>query len=142
MGRSSAIRREWEEAPCSGAAAEGDSTAADSGPAPAACPDERAIAICDRVIDIFSTVFNVPGRELRRPGRGDTDVSRARQIAMYVTHVVLGMTMRDVATGFSRDRTTVVHACHLIEDMRDDPDFDRIVAMAERVVSSAFSGRE
>ncbi len=137
MGRSSAMRRERREAP-----AQAGSPAADAGPIRAASPDERAIAICDRVMDIFAAVFNVPGRELRRPGRGEIDVSRARQIAMYVTHVVLGMTMRDVATGFSRDRTTVVHACHLIEDMRDDPDFDRIVAMAERVVSSAFSGRE
>ena len=47
---------------------------------------------------------------------------------MYVTHVTLGMSMPEVGRGFARDRTTVRHACHLIEDMRDDVDFDRAIA--------------
>lgn len=43
--------------------------------------------------------------------------------------------------GFGRERTTVLHACHLIEDMRDDEDFDGIVAMAERVAGAALRHR-
>ena len=46
---------------------------------------------------------------------------------MYVTHVTLRINMSDVGRGFGRDRTTVVHACHLVEDLRDDEDFDRMV---------------
>ena len=57
---------------------------------------------------------------------------------MYVAHVVLQLTMGEVGRGFGRDRTTVLHACHLVEDMRDDPEFDRIVATAERVTKAAF----
>jgi chromosomal replication initiation ATPase DnaA len=68
-------------------------------------------------------------------------VSRVRQIAMYVAHVVLGLSMRDVGKGFGRERTTVLHACHLIEDLRDDPDFDRFVAVTERIASVAFRNR-
>jgi chromosomal replication initiation ATPase DnaA len=49
--------------------------------------------------------------------------------------------MRDVGRGYGRDRTTVVHACHLIEDMREDADFDRIVSMVERVAIAAFRDR-
>jgi chromosomal replication initiation ATPase DnaA len=64
-----------------------------------------------------------------------------RQIAMYVTHVILGVSMADVGRGFGRDRTTVVYACHLIEDMRDDEDFDRVVVMTERVAMAAFRER-
>ena len=43
--------------------------------------------------------------------------------------------------GFGRDRTTVLHACHLIEDLRDDAEFDRIVAVAERIALAAFGAR-
>ena len=101
---------------------------------------ERTARICDCVIDIVAALFNVSGRELRQPGRTCTSVSRVRQIAMYVTHVAMGLPMREVGRGFGRDRTTVLHACHLIEDMRDDSEFDAIVGMCERVAVAALRG--
>lgn len=104
-------------------------------------PDERALELCDGMIDIAAALFNVPGKELREPGKTGLQVSRVRQIAMYVAHVALRLRMRDIGHGFGRDRTTVVYACHLVEDMRDDEDFDRIVAMTERVALAAFSNR-
>jgi chromosomal replication initiation ATPase DnaA len=58
-----------------------------------------------------------------------------------VGHVVLRLTMSDVGRGFGRDRTTVLYACHLVEDMRDDADFDRVVATMERIVGAAFRER-
>ncbi|TKT81211.1 helix-turn-helix domain-containing protein [Aquamicrobium sp. LC103] len=100
--------------------------------------DERKMAVCEAVIDLSAALFNVSGRELRLPGRSPLGVARVRQIAMYICHVVLGLTMGDIGRGFNRDRTTVLHACHLIEDLRDDEDFDRIVVMAERVTKAAF----
>jgi chromosomal replication initiation ATPase DnaA len=60
---------------------------------------------------------------------------------MYVAHVVLRLTMAEVGQGFGRDRSTVQHACHLVEDMRDDAEFDRLIAMTERVTEAAFRGR-
>jgi len=39
-------------------------------------------------------------------------------------HVALGMSLARVARAFGRDRPTVAYACHLIEDRRDDSDFD------------------
>ena len=99
---------------------------------------DRVATICDGVIDIAAALFNVSGREMRHPGRSSLGVARVRQIAMYVTHVSLGLSMRDVGQGFGRDRTTVLHACHQIEDMRDEEEFDRIVALAERVVCAVF----
>lgn len=99
---------------------------------------DRIMATCDGVIDIAAALFNVSSKELREPGRCGLAVARVRQIAMYVTHVTLEISMRDVGQGFGRDRTTVLHACHLIEDMRDDLEFDRVVAMVERVIRAAF----
>lgn len=104
----------------------------------AARDDEQAIALCDGIIDLVGAFFNVSTRELRQAGRTGLQAAQVRQIAMYVAHVVLQLTMRQVGLGFQRDRTTVLHACHLVEDMRDDIEFDRIVAHVERVVAAAF----
>ena len=103
--------------------------------------EERAIELCESMIDVVAALFNVSGKELRKPGRSTLGVSRVRQIAMYVAHVTLQLNMTDIGRGFGRDRTTVVHACHLVEDLRDDEDFDRMVAVTERVASAAFGPR-
>lgn len=105
---------------------------------PSPVTDERIVDVCDCVMDIIAALFNVSGRELRQSGRSPADVARARQIGMYVTHVILGLSMNEVGRGFGRDRTTVLHACHLIEDMRDDEEFDEVIHLAERVTAAAF----
>jgi chromosomal replication initiation ATPase DnaA len=103
--------------------------------------EERTIALCEAMIDITAALFNVSGRELRKSGRSSMGVSRVRQVAMYVAHVVLRLNMADIGKAFGRDRTTVLYACHLIEDLRDDDEFDRIITMTERVALAAFGGR-
>lgn len=104
--------------------------------------DERIADICECVMDLVAALFNVSGRDLRRPGRCTVGVARVRQIGMYVAHVVLRLNMTEVGRGFGRDRTTVQYACQLIEDMRDDPDFDHIVSVTEQVVAAAFRHTE
>ena len=54
---------------------------------------------------------------------------------------LLALGMAEVGRGFQRDRTTVLHACHLVEDLRDDADFDRLVTTLERIVLAALKGR-
>lgn len=65
-----------------------------------------------------------------------------RQISMYVCHVALRIPQNDIATAFGRDRSTVGHACHVVEDRRDDPVFDDFVSAMERVVVSVFGTLE
>jgi chromosomal replication initiation ATPase DnaA len=103
--------------------------------------DERAIELCEGMIDITAALFNVSSKEIRKPGRSNLGVSRVRQVAMYVAHVVLRLNMSDIGRAFGRDRTTVQYACHLVEDLRDDTDFDRIITMTERVALAAFGNR-
>ncbi|WP_457582649.1 helix-turn-helix domain-containing protein [Ensifer canadensis] len=62
-----------------------------------------------------------------------------RQIAMYVCHVVLQISQGDIANAFERDRTTVRHACSVVEDQRDVAEFDTFVETIERLVASAFT---
>lgn len=101
---------------------------------------ERRLMICDAVIDLAAAFFNVCSKQLRRPGRCVQSISRVRQIAMYISHTGLGLTMTDVGKGFCRDRTTVMHACHQIEDLRDNDEFDHIVEQFNRISIAAFSG--
>jgi chromosomal replication initiation ATPase DnaA len=64
-------------------------------------------------------------------GRGSPAEAFARQIAMYLCHVGLGMSLARVARAFDRDRSTVAHGCHAVEDRRDDPDFDAWMEQVE-----------
>ena len=101
--------------------------------------EQQNIALCDALIDLLVTMFGVSGAELRSPLRCRREVARVRQIGMYGAHTAFGLAMREVAAGFGRDRTTVMHACHLVEDMRDDTEFDAIVSTFERIAQSAFT---
>ena len=65
-----------------------------------------------------------------------------RQIAMYVCHVALRMSLSDIGGAFGRDRTTVAHACHVVEDRRDDVAFDDFVAAVERIAVAVFGPSE
>ena len=62
-----------------------------------------------------------------------------RQIAMYLSHVVLSVPYQTIATAFGRDRTTVMHACSVVEDRRDDAGYDRFVEQCERCVGAVFA---
>ena len=100
--------------------------------------DEYVIAVCDGMIDLMTHLFAVEARELRDTGRCRAAVARVRQVAMYVTHVVLQLSMSETGKGFGRDRTTVIHACHLVEDLRDDPEFERIISSVEQTAARLF----
>lgn len=78
--------------------------------------------------------FGVADADLRQPSRGRAGVALARQSAMYLAHVAGGLTLTEVGKLFQRDRTTVAHACGVIEDRRDDPTFNRILDLLEWVV--------
>jgi chromosomal replication initiation ATPase DnaA len=66
----------------------------------------------------------VPLALLLHRSRCRARVAATRQVAMYLMNVVLGRSLTEVGEFFGRDRTTVSHACGLIEDRRDDTGFD------------------
>jgi chromosomal replication initiation ATPase DnaA len=75
------------------------------------------------------------------PVRGTAQHAFARQVAMYLTHVAFGMSLRRVAVAFGRDRSTVAYACHLIEDRRDDPKVDDMLDQLEAALRAAPAPR-
>ena len=64
----------------------------------------------------------------------DDTVQRARQVAMYLAHIVLRLGHRECARGFERDHKTVANACRRVEEARENPDFDRTVQWLECVL--------
>lgn len=67
---------------------------------------------------------HVPLYQLLSVERGPAAAAAARQVAMYLVHVVLGRPQDVVGEIFGRQRTTVHHACRSVEDLRDFPAID------------------
>jgi len=83
---------------------------------------------------VAAHAYGLPAAALAGAGRGDSRVSRARQVAMYLAHGVLEMTIGQIARAFGRDRSTVSHACRCIEDAREDPNIDRTMDWLETLL--------
>ena len=96
--------------------------------------DEKLDAKVRSIYFAVSMVYSVERGILDHPTRGRSRVAFARQVAMYLAHVSFGMTLTTVGLAFGRDRTTVSHACALVEDARDDPEIDRTLELLEAIV--------
>ena len=86
--------------------------------------------IMHEAIELAANACSVPYNDILA-GRRNGPVAFARQVAMYLCHVVGDLSIRDVADELARDRSTVSHACHAIEDRREDPVFDRDIDALE-----------
>lgn len=109
-----------------------------AGPARQSCDD----ALDAKVRSIYfavSMVYSIERGILDHPTRGRSRVAFARQVAMYLAHISFGLTLTTVGRAFGRDRTTVAHACALVEDARDDPEIDRTLELLEAIVKRLAS---
>lgn len=87
--------------------------------------------------DIVGYALKRPGAEIFNEARGTPDAVFARQVAMYLCYTGFELSLARVAVAFERDRSTVSHACHRIEDRRDDPAFDQWIESLEAMVRQA-----
>ena len=76
---------------------------------------------CLAVCSVVAISYRIPYQQLLSPRRLQANIALARQTAMYLIHVVLGLSHKDVARLFKRDRTTVSYACRIVEDLREVP---------------------
>lgn len=86
------------------------------------------------VLALVSRERKIPIRLLVHVSRCQADTARARQLAMYLAHVAKGISLTAIGMAFGRDRTTVSYACSLIEDLRDDAQFDAELERFEAVL--------
>jgi chromosomal replication initiation ATPase DnaA len=87
---------------------------------------------------LVAHVYGVTIDEMMAPTRARARACHARQVAMYLLHVVYSLTMAEVGKAFGRDASTAMHACHRIEDLRDDRDVDRTVSWLEVLLRGAM----
>ena len=80
---------------------------------------------------LVSAALSISLSELRGRRRGSASTAFARQTAMYLAHVHAGLSLSQVGKNFSRDRTTVAHACARVEDSRDEANFERVLTCLE-----------
>ncbi|MEL6111231.1 MAG: helix-turn-helix domain-containing protein [Pseudomonadota bacterium] len=97
-------------------------------------PRDRAVQrhLAHLAVDMAAEAYSVSPNDILSSSRSQAQVARARQISMYLSHVIGQLTVAQVSEEFSRDRTTVTHALHIIEDRRDSPIFEQQMQFLER----------
>jgi len=125
-----------EAAPYAGHLATAGKSVLEGMPACAGSQSPGRVVVAARfVAALVGWATGIDEEDLLASGRGPGDTARARQMAMYLLHTSLSASYGEVARAFGRDRTTVSHACRLIEDMRDDPRHDALLCRLEAVLA-------
>lgn len=75
---------------------------------------------CQWVAFCVARDFGLDMDALFAPTRGAPRAAFARQVAMYLAHTGFELSCETIGAVFDRDRSTVSHACHVVEDGRDD----------------------
>ncbi|HLJ53299.1 MAG TPA: helix-turn-helix domain-containing protein [Rhizomicrobium sp.] len=94
-----------------------------------------SIPLCAGVTQILvAQAYGIALDEIRATSRRNSEAAFARQIAMYLAHVVFSLSIGDVAKAFARDRSTVCHAIQRVEALREDPDLDSTLGWLETLL--------
>lgn len=83
---------------------------------------------------VASYGLDVPLEDILMSDRGSNAVAFARQVAMYLCHVGFQLSVARIARAFGRDRSTVSHAFHNVEDRREEPQFDLWIGALEAML--------
>lgn len=92
----------------------------------------RTLVICRHVARCVAREFDVAPDALMGSACRRQPLARARQVAMYLAHVLFGLSLEAIARAFGRDRTTVAYACRKIEDWRERAANERCLIRLER----------
>jgi chromosomal replication initiation ATPase DnaA len=87
---------------------------------------------------VQATVAHVSGvalKDLCAGTRRSPKAAFARQIAMYLSHIVFKLSPAGVARVYGRHPTTVAYALRRIEELREDPAFDRTLDWLEAMLN-------
>ncbi len=83
---------------------------------------------------LVESTFGVTHAALCARGRGAAEVAFARQVAIYLSCVRLGLSYSAAGRFFGRDRTTAAHACRVIEERRDESSLNSLLDCLERAI--------
>ena len=108
-------------------------------PTPASIRQSRTLAkqICHGIAGLVAAEFGLDAAAVTSSTRGAPRAAYARQVAMYLAHVGFALSFETIGRAFDRDRTTIAHACRLVEDSRDDARLDRRLAALETMCAAS-----
>jgi chromosomal replication initiator protein len=90
----------------------------------------------DQVVEMVATYFDVRESEIRGNSRR-SNILLARQVAMYLSRNVLGLSLTKIGNYFSRDHSTVIHALRKVENLlKTDEELVQKVAEIKEKLSS------
>ncbi len=98
---------------------------------------EKAPRSSDIAKTIVAQIYGVNMKDLRSRRRKNARTALARQIAMYLSHIVLEMSFAEIGRAFRRSRSTACHALHHVEDMREDIELDSTLLQLEVLLRRA-----
>lgn len=75
----------------------------------------------------------ISAREQRRDAH-----TRARRLAMYLSHIAFGWPLERVGHVFGVHRATAGQACRWVEDERDRPELDALLDRLESLIAAVF----
>lgn len=92
-------------------------------------PTLRRRVSLDAVLHAVSVHYEVPEAKLTEPGRGTKEISRARQVAMFLMRECSSISLQSIGSRFGgKDHSTVVHAIKSVKkEMETDPSFARLI---------------
>jgi chromosomal replication initiation ATPase DnaA len=83
------------------------------------------------VLALVTEATGVPPEWFVARARGTAEIVAARHLAMYLLRVVCSLQFAEIANLLRRDASTVAHACAVIENRRDDAEFEALVSRLE-----------
>lgn len=104
---------------------------------------ERDRVLAAMLLHVAARATGASVHEVTSKKRSSARAARARQIAIYLASAALDWTCDRISLAFTRTRSTVSHACHRVEDLREDAAFDDALSAYEDWVRSGgalFSG--
>ena len=92
-------------------------------------PTLRRRVSLDAVLHTVSQHYEVPEAKLTEPGRGTKEISKARQVAMYLMRECSSISLQSIGSRFGgKDHSTVVHAIKSVKkEMETDAAFARLI---------------
>lgn len=89
------------------------------------------------IVAAVSLEFGIVETNLVKPHKAGRHLRFARQVAMYLAHIVYELNHTQIGRLFSKDRSTVSHACKVVEDSREDGVFDMKLIRLENFLRQA-----
>jgi len=89
------------------------------------------------IVAAVTLEFGTPYMDVKSKTRGSNEICFARQLSMYLMNVIYGISLSRIGRAFNRDRSTASHACHVMEDYREDPQLDHKISRLEQFLSAS-----